>query len=203
MFVIGSLMFAGARGWLDRPLGWLHLPRTSHDLPPVVIAAAKPIAIHDGIKLELINDKWERMGRAWIAEVQVRITNDTSPGRVIRLMRPDLESDPGPSWAERPRLSQDELVAIRDAILSRSPLNPHMDLKPRESRIIRVVSHAALPYPAQEGRPYCEFVVTDAEDNEYMLPLTATGSPGSGNGNLWMGSARTDALRPSRRRVMR
>jgi hypothetical protein len=56
-----------------------------------------------------------------------------------------------------------------------------MDLKPRESRVIRVVSHAALPYPAQEGRPYCEFVVTDAEDNEYTLPLTATASPGSGN----------------------
>lgn len=107
---------------------------------------------------------------ALIAEVQVRVTNNTTPGRVITLMRPDLESDPGPLWAQRPRLAPEEVSALFHEIMSRSPLNPHIDLKPGESRVIRVVSDAFLPYPAGDGRPYCEFVVTNAEGITYTLP---------------------------------
>jgi hypothetical protein len=142
---------------------------------------AKPSVSYEGFTLELADaSKWELwQGRALIAEVQVRVTNNT-PGRVITLMSPDLESDPGPFWAERPRLAPEEVRALFDEIVSRSPMNPHMDLKPGESRVIRVVSDAFLPYPAGEGRPYCEFMVTNAEGAVYALPIP-TGSPDGGH----------------------
>src|SRR5258708_36018833 len=58
-----------------------------------------------------------------------------------------------------------------------------MDLKPRESRVIRVVRHASRPYPDRESKPYSEFVVTDAEDKTYALPL-ATAQDSSCSGHL-------------------
>jgi hypothetical protein len=143
---------------------------------------AKPSATYEGIELELVDEHWELwQGWAWLADIQVRITN-TTPGRVIRLIRFDLESDPGRSWAERPRPTPEQVTAIFNETLSREPLNPHMDLKPRESRVIRVVRHASLPYPDRESKPYSEFVVTDAEDKTYALPLvTAQDSSCSGH----------------------
>jgi len=142
---------------------------------------AKPSVSYEGITLELADDpKWDLWrGKAWIADVQVRVTNNTTPGRVITLMSPHLESDPGPFWAERPRLAPDEVKALFEETLSRSPLNPHMGVKPGESRVIRVVSNVFLPYPAHEGKPYCEFVVTDAGGKIYTRRVTALDSPGS------------------------
>lgn len=143
-------------------------------------AQAKPSAVHDGIKLDSVDDRWELWRScAWIAEVRVMVTNITA-SQVIRLTRFDLESDPGPLWAERPELEPQELISLRDELATRWPLNPQMDLRPGESRLITVVSDAFLPYPAGEGRPYCEFVVADAEGKPYPLPVSLGGSQTAG-----------------------
>jgi len=184
MFVIGSLMFAGARGWLDQPLWWLHLPVTSREPSPVAIAAATPTATYEGIILELVDQVWELWrGKAWIADMSVKIKNDTAPARVVKLTGYGLVSDPGPLWVQRPRLTQDEVDALLKERQSRNPHHAHIDLKPGESRVIRVVSDAFLPYPAGEGRPYCEFVVTGGEGNAYTLPITALTPDLQGSGH--------------------
>lgn len=182
-----ALLLTGPRalwaGWRNRqaerkrrPAGAVTAPRS---VGPAGPAPVKPSAAQDGIKLQLADDRWQLwQGWAWIADIQVMITN-TASSRVVTLTRFDLESDPGRFWADRPRPTPEEVTALVHETINREPLNPHMDLKPGESRIIRVVRHAALPYPAREGKPYCEFVVTDAEGKIHALPLTAHLPPGS------------------------
>lgn len=133
---------------------------------------------YGGIKLELVDEpKWELWrGKSWIVDVQVRVTNDTKPGQVITLQGLRLLSDPGSLWADRPRLDVEERTALFWETRDRSQSGLPMDLGPGESRIVRLVREAFLPYSEREGKPYCEFVMTDAERNAYRLPVTAAGS---------------------------
>jgi hypothetical protein len=92
----------------------------------------------------------------------------------------ELESDPGPSWSERPRLTQEQVDALSREMMSRieayGPAQLHqMDLQPGDSRTGWLASHAYLPYPARKGKPYCEFTVTDDEGETYTLPIPGQG----------------------------
>jgi TIR domain len=133
------------------------------------------------LKLELVNAKWTLRHRAsWLVDIQARFTN-TTPDQAIELTRFDLVSDPGPSWEERPWLTQDQVDALFNEMMSRREAygRAHfheMALQPGDSRLVWVADHAYLPYPARKGKPYCELTVTDGEGEIYTLAIPGQGS---------------------------
>jgi hypothetical protein len=154
---------------------WLRRRAAKHPVQP-----PERISAETGIKLELLDAKWKLWRRAsWLTDIQVRITN-TTPDRVISLTKFELESDPGRSWDERPKLTQEQVDALFNEMMSR--LEAHgrahlheMDLQPGDSRAGWLATHAYLPYPARKGKPYCEFMVTDNEGETYTLPIPGQG----------------------------
>lgn len=140
-----------------------------------------PTVTYEVLKLELVNSKWTLWQRvSWLTDIQVRITN-TTLNRVIELTRFELESDPGPSWEKRPKLTQEQVDTLFREMMKRGEsYGPahlrRMDLQPNDSRTGWLASHAYLPYPARKGKPYCEFSVMDDEGEIYTLPIPVRGS---------------------------
>ncbi len=176
MILVGALILAGVQGWI----GWLY--RRNRVAAPAApsVPPAMPSAPYDVIKLELVAARWTLWRRAgWLTDIQVRITN-TAPSRMIKLTRFELESDPGASWGERPRLTQEQVDTLFNEMMRRGeaygPAHlQQMDLQPGDSRLGWLASHAYLPYPARKGKPYCEFTVTDDEGETYTLPIPGQG----------------------------
>ena len=139
-----------------------------------------PSATYGALKLELVGTKWTLWQRtAWLTDIQVRITN-TTLNRVIELTRFELESDPGPSWEQRPKMTQEQVGAVfQEMLRRREAYGPahlrQMGLQPGDSRTGWFASHAYLPYPTRKGKPYCEFTVTDDEGETYTLPIPGQG----------------------------
>lgn len=172
-FVILGLLI-GAAGF------YLHF-RRERQAEPIPVSPAKPSATYEALKLELEDARWTLWRRAaWLTDIQVRITN-TAPNRVIKLISFELESDPGTSWDERPRLTQEQVDALfhemERHLEAYGPAHLHqMDPQPGDSKLGWLASHAYLPYPARKGKPYCEFTVTDDEGETYTLPIPGQGT---------------------------
>lgn len=201
-YVLGGGMIAAGVAWLATP------PRSLPDwLPPSYVAVGLIVAgllvvvavmydwparlrrklravrssSYDGLRLELVNAKWEFWQRtAWLVDIQVRVTN-TTPDRVIELSCFELDSDPGPYWVERPVLTQDQVNVLFHQMQRRrdsyGPEHLHqMTLQSGDSRLGWLASHAYLPYPALKGKPYCVLTVTDAEGETCTLPIPGQGA---------------------------
>ena len=99
---------------------------------------------------------------------------------MIELTSFELVSDPGPTWEDRPKLTQEQVVALfhetgrRGEAYGPAHLR-QMGLQPGDSRLGWLASHAYLPYPARKGKPYCEFTVTDDEGETFILPIPGQG----------------------------
>lgn len=133
------------------------------------------------VTLELVKTRWALRQRAsWLVDIQVRITN-TTPDQAIELTRFDLVSDPGPSWAQRPPLTQAQVDALFNKMMSHRDSYgwahfQRMVLQPGDSRLVWIADHAWLPYPARKGKPYCELTMTDDEGEIYTLPIPGQGA---------------------------
>jgi hypothetical protein len=127
------------------------------------------------LDLVLVDEDWDMwQGCAWIAAVEIRITNTSS--QVIRLVEFDLESDPGPG--QRPKLTQGQVAALRPEVKRRADAygSSHLrqtELQSGDSISGWVVKAAYLPYPMRAGRPHCVFRVTDSVGDTYELEIPA------------------------------